>query len=135
MRAKPPERRRSPRRDDPDLNGRRSEPRAVIGLRAATDTLAGRGSAILVDLSSAGAQLEGQGLPQAGRDVVLTCCSIEIFGTVMWKEAGRCGVLFEENIARPVLASLRDAAWKAAHSRFTDEEIQAASDWVRGLAR
>lgn len=135
MRPVRPERRRSPRREDPDLNGRRSEPRAVIGLRASTDTLAGRGSAILVDLSSAGAQLEGQGLPQTGRDVVLTCCSIEIFGTVMWKEAGHCGVLFEEKVPRPVLAALRDASWKAATSRFTDEEIQAAADWVQGLAR
>lgn len=135
MRAPRPERRRSPRRDDPELKGRRREPRAVIGLRASTDTLAGRGSAILVDLSCAGAQLQGQALPPAGKDVVLTCRSIEIFGTVMWQADGRCGVLFEEPVARPVLAALREAAWKAANSRFTEEEIQAASDWVRGLAR
>ena len=106
----------------------------MIGLRASTDTIAGRGTATLVDLSSAGAKLEGHGLPQSGKDVVLTCCSIEIFGTVMWKESGRCGVLFEEKISRPVLAELRDASWKAANSRFTDEEIQAAADWVQGLA-
>ena len=135
MRQVRPERRRSPRREDPDLQGRRSEQRAVIGLRASTDTLAGRGSATLVDLSSAGAQLEGHNLPAAGKDVVLTCCAIEIFGTVMWKAGARCGILFEEKVGRPVLTALRDAAWKAANSRFTDEEIQAAADWVQGLAR
>lgn len=129
------ERRRSPRRDDPELRGRRAQPRAVIGLRASTDTLAGRGNAIVVDLSCAGAQLEGPGLPEAGKDVVLTCKAIEIFGTVLWKDGSRCGVLFEEPLARPHLIALRDAAWKAANSRFTEEEVQAAADWVSGLAR
>lgn len=107
----------------------------MIGLRASTDTLAGRGSAFLVDLSRAGAQLDGERLPEAGKDVVLTCSSIEIFGTVLWKADRRCGVLFEEPVARPVLVALREASWRAANSRFTDEEVQAASDWVNGLAR
>lgn len=129
------ERRSTPRPDDPELRGRRVEPRAQIRLKAMTDAIAGRGSAVLIDLSCAGAQLEGSALPQAGKDVLITLDSIEVFGTVLWREGDRCGVLFEEPISRAELAELRRCAGATPRSRFTDEEIEAAADWVNGLAR
>jgi hypothetical protein len=135
MVAVPPERRQSPRADDPERRGRRSEPRALIGLRTSTETLHGRGDATLLDLSCAGAQLEGQGLPELGRDVLLTCGAIEIFGTVAWAADGRCGVSFDEPISRQIVSELRRTAAKAGHSRMTQEEMEAAADWLNGLAR
>jgi len=131
----PSERRRSPRADDPELRGRRAEPRALIGLRASTETLSRRGTATLLDLSCAGAQLKGEGLPDPGKEVVLTCGDTEVFGTVLWTHGDRCGVLFDEALPRPVLAELRRAAGNSANSRITEDEIQAAADWVNGLAR
>ena len=135
MPAAPSERRRSPRADDPELRGRRTEPRALIGLRTSTETLSGRGNATLSNLSCAGAQLEGQKLPGPGKDVLLTCGAIEIFGTVHWSADGRCGVCFDEPISRQVVAELRRTAAAAAHSRVNEDEIQAAADWVNGLSR
>lgn len=135
MAAVPLERRRSPRADDPELRGRRTEPRALIGLRTSTETLSGRCDPTLMNLSCAGAGLEGQGLPGVGKDVLLTCGTIEVFGTVLWSADGRCGVCFDEPISRHVLAELRRTAAMAANSRVTEDEIQAAADWVNGLAR
>ena len=135
MAAVPPERRRSPRADDPEQRGRRTEPRALIGLRAATETLSGRGTAWLLDLSCAGAQLQGPALPTVGKDVLLTCEAIEIFGTVLWSEGGRCGVAFDEPISRQELSALRQTAAKVSESPLTQEEMEAAADWLNGLAR
>ena len=131
----PSERRRSPRVSDPELRGRRTEPRALIGLRSSTETLGGRGTALLLDLSCAGAQLQGDALPAAGKDVLLKCHAIEIFGTVLWTVDDRCGVCFDEPITRQTLAELRRTAAATAHSPVTEDEIQAAADWVNGLAR
>ena len=135
MASVPSERRKSPRSEDPELKGRRRDPRARIGLRTSTDSLSGRGSATIVDLSCAGAQLEGPRLPAVGKDVLLTCRDIEIFGTVLWSKEERCGVLFDEPISLQVLGELGRTAKLAARSRVTQDEIQAAADWVNGLAR
>jgi hypothetical protein len=135
MVAVPPERRRSARADDPELRGRRSEPRALIGLRTSTETLHGRGDATLLNLSCAGAQLGGQGLPGLGKDVLLTCGTIEIFGTVAWAADGHCGVTFDEPISSQVLSDLRRTAAMVTQSRTTQEEMEAAADWLNGLAR
>ena len=129
------ERRSAPRPGDPELRGRRTEPRARIRLKVMTDAIAGRGSAVLLDLSCAGAQLEGAALPQPGKDVLIVLDSLDVFGTVLWREGDRCGVLFEEPISRADLAELRRCAGETPRSRFTDEEIEAAADWVNGLAR
>jgi hypothetical protein len=131
----PPERRGAARDDDPELRGRRAEPRAQIGLRTSTEMLSGRGTAILVNLSCAGAQLSGESLPGLGKDVLLTCGAIEIFGTVVWSEEERCGVSFDEPIGRAALSELRRTAWQVARSSMSDEVIQAAADWVNGLSR
>lgn len=129
------ERRSSARVDDPELRGRRAAPRARIGLRASTETLNGRGQAILLDISSAGAQLAGQGLPGVGKDVLLTCTKIEIFGTVLWADSGRCGVRFDEPLPGKTVALLRFTAAEAAQAGLSREDLQAAADWVSGLSR
>ena len=135
MAGGPSERRRSPRSEDPELRGRRIEPRAQIGLRTSTETLSSRGKATILDLSCAGAQLEGQALPAVGKDVLLTCQSVEIFGTVLWSQDSRCGILFDEPLSRQVLSELRRTACQTSRSHVDEDEIQAAADWVYGLAR
>jgi hypothetical protein len=129
------ERRQSVRSEDPELRGRRSEPRAVIGLRTTTEMLSGRCEATLMNLSAAGAQLSGDALPALGKDVLVTCGPIEVFGTVVWVESKRCGIQFDEAITPKMVAELRRIAAEADHSSLHQDEIRAAEDWLNGLAR
>ena len=97
--------------------------------------LSGRGDASLLDLSCAGAKLQGERLPAVGKDVLMTCGETEIFGTVLWSEDGRCGIAFEEPISRRAVAGLRRMAAGASDLPDHSDEAQAAADWASGLAR
>ena len=129
------ERRSSPRAEDPELRGRRSEPRAVIGLRTTAEMLSGRREATLFNLSAAGAQLMGEGLPALGKDVLVRCGPVEVFGTVVWADGDRCGIQFDEPITLRQVAELRRIAAAADHSTVDGDERRAAEDWLNGLAR
>lgn len=129
------ERRKSARKEDPELRGRRSDPRAVIGLRTTTEMLSGRREATLLNLSAAGAQLMGGTLPAVGKDVLVACGPIEVFGTVVWAQRDRCGIQFDEPISPKEVAQLRRTAAEADHSTVNEDEMRAAQDWLNGLAR
>jgi len=135
MAAEQPDRRNAPRNDDPELRGRRAEPRAYIQLRASVEALDGCNSVSLLDVSRTGARLEGTDLPAAGKDVVLRCCAIDTFGTVVWNISGRCGVHFDEPIGVQDLMELRAVAVVTERSGMTPDELQATADWANGLAR
>ena len=129
------ERRQSARAEDPELRGRRSNPRAVIGLRTTTEMLSGRSEATLLNLSAAGAQLKGEALPALGKDVLVRCGPMEVFGTVVWEEKHRCGIQFDEPITPKEVAELRRTAAAADYSTADGDEMRAAQDWLNGLAR
>ena len=135
MAAAHQDRRIKPRTEDPELRGRRAEPRAYIQLPASVEGLCGRNSASLLDVSRTGARLEAAALPAVGKDVVLRCGGIETFGRVAWNVSGRCGVHFDEPIGGRELVELRRVAVAAEHSGMTPEELQASADWANGLAR
>ena len=97
--------------------------------------LSGRREATLLNLSAAGAQLTGSGLPGLGKDVLVTCGPIELFGTVVWAARDRCGIQFDEPISPKQVAELRRTAAEADHSTVNDDERRAAEDWLNGLAR
>ena len=130
-----PERRTQPRADDPELRGRRSEPRAYVVLPASAEALSGRRQVRLLDVSRSGARLEGDDLPEAGKDIILKCGAIDTLGTIVWTASGRCGVRFDEAIPLRYLPVLRALAEKIDQSPMTPEEREAAADWVSGLAR
>ncbi len=135
MAAARPDRRNAPRNDDPELRGRRVEPRAYLHLCASIEAIAGRNSVSLLDVSRTGARLEAANLPGAGKDIVLTCGTFDTFGRVVWNISGRCGVQFDEPIGGPELMALRAVAVAVEQSGMTSEELQATSDWANGLAR
>jgi hypothetical protein len=135
MAAAPSDRRNAPRDDDPELRGRRGEPRAYLLLPASVEALNGCASVELLDVSRAGARLEGADLPAPGKDIVLRCGAIDSLGTVAWNIGGRCGVHFDEPISVQDLITLRNVAVAAERSGITPEELQAAADWANGLAR
>lgn len=135
MTATRSDRRQSAREDDPERRGRRGEPRAYVLLPASAHAHSGRRYVRLIDVSRSGAQLEGSDLPKVGRDIVLRCTAVDTFGTVMWSEDGRCGLEFDEPISLRELMQLRQLSVAIEQSKMTLEEIQAASDWVNGVAR
>jgi PilZ domain-containing protein len=135
MAAIPSDRRSAPRLDDPELRGRRGEPRAYILLPASIEALGGRNFVNLLDVSCTGARLEGADLPALGKDIILRCGAIDTLGTVVWHVGGRCGVQFDEPIGRRELVVLRDVAEAAERSGMTPDELQASADWSNGLAR
>lgn len=129
------DRRSAPRNDDPELRGRRGEPRAYILMPASVEALNGSNCVNLLDVSRTGARLEGTDLPAVGRDIILRCSAIDTLGTVVWNIGGRCGVHFNEPIRGQDLVVLRSVAVAAERSGMTFDELQATADWASGLAR
>jgi len=135
MAAAQSDRRNAPRNDDPELRGRRGEPRAYILLPASVEALCGCNGVSLLDVSRTGARLEGADLPEVGKDIILRCGVIDTFGTVVWAISGRCGVHFDEPLGGRDLVALRAVATATERSGMTPEELQATADWANGLAR
>ena len=129
------DRRNAPRRDDPQLRGRRSQPRAPILLSGSVDAVSGRKQVSLLEVSLEGARLEGADLPAAGREVVLSSGPVDAFGTVFWASGSRCGIQFDTPITLGELLELRNASDSAEEAGITPDELQAIADWTNGLAR
>jgi hypothetical protein len=129
------DRRQAPRSDEPQPSGRRVELRAPVRLPVSVETLDGTRRLILLEASLSGARLEGEALPPLGKDVVLTCGSVEAFGMIVWAAGNRCGVHFDDPISIPELVALRRVAVAAKDAEMTPEEYEAAADWQNGLAR
>ena len=135
MTALPSQRRGAARRTDPELRGRRSEPRACLVLTASTEALSGRATVKLLDVSRSGARVQTAQLPGVGRDVILRCGSVDAFGTVAWAASDRCGIHFYEPISGRDLVALRSMSEALEGSEMTPEEYEAAADWANGFAR
>src|SRR5579872_4396147 len=110
MAAKPPQRRKGPRVDDPELKGRRSDVRTRVLLSASAEAISGHLQVTLLEVSITGARLTGPRLPAAGKDVMLNCGGIEMFGTIVWLEGGECGLQFDEAIGLNDLVALRSVS-------------------------
>jgi hypothetical protein len=135
MAAAPSERRSAPRQDDPERRGRRSDPRAYILFGASVEALNGKTPIVLLDVSRSGARLEGAGLPEVGKDIILQCGAIDTFGTIVWAAGKRRGMHFDEPLSTQELVALRDVAVAAEQAGMTPDEERAAADWMNGLAR
>lgn len=135
MATAPQDRRKGARPDDPERRGRRDSPRAQIVLPATVDALSGRQQTSLLDISRDGACLQGERLPDVGKDVVLKCGAVDAFGTVAWVVSTRCGVRFDEPISVSELMALREIAAATEETGITPDEAQATADWMNGLAR
>jgi len=129
------DRRKSARASDPELRGRRSEPRACVLLVGSAEALSGNKSVTLLDVSMTGARIEGRDLPQVGKEIILKSGPVDTFGTIIWAASERCGVKFDEPLELRHLLELRAKAAEAADSAMTPQERQAADDWMNGLAR
>jgi len=129
------DRRNVPRRDDPQLRGRRGQPRAAILLSGSVDAITGRRRVSLLEVSLEGARLDGIDLPPSGKDVVLRCGPVDAFGTIIWATGNRRGIQFDAPISTSELVALQKASVCAEQAGITPDELQAMADWANGLAR
>ena len=129
------ERRKAPRAEDPELRGRRAEGRACLLLPASAEALSGHLRVNLLDVSRAGARLQGSRLPAVGKDVILRCAGIDTFGSVAWVSDDECGMHFDEPITLEELVRLRALSAAASRSPLSHDEQEGAADWMNGLAR
>ena len=113
--------------------GRRSAARSEGPLIAVFTTLQGSHSAVLADISSTGARLRGAQLPDMGEELLLSIDAVRAFGSVIWSEAGECGLVFDRPLAADEDQLLRQ---KVAETHGLPPDIKAAYDsWVVGCAR
>lgn len=107
-------RRRRPRPEDPNLDGRRGAPRVRVALPAAAETVSGRKRVRLLNLSRTGAMLEGPNLPEVGQHVYLKSGAVDVFATVIWSSDGRCGITFDHPVREEQVQRLKLAGeWNA----------------------
>lgn len=130
-----PQRRSGRRPEDPDLQGRRAEPRARLLLEGSTEAIRGSSSVVVLDVSSTGARIEGRDLPDVGKDIVLRCGDVDTFGVIAWASEWRRGIHFDEPLSAAEVVELRNQFEAIENAAMTAEEIRAAADWASGLAR
>jgi hypothetical protein len=124
---------------------KRQESRARVALEAKLDTLRGRSSGYLLNLSCHGAMVQMADPPRPGHEVILKCGPLDVLAEVAWTEHERCGLQFIEPIAESFVVALRriadEAARQSAHYRMgsrptlatrplTPEEIKIAREWA-----
>jgi len=85
--------------DQPTANTRVRAPRKNLLLAATIEAGALKGPVRIRNLSESGAMLEGAALPDVGTAFMLRRLEIEIGGTVVWRESGRCGVAFDGKVS------------------------------------
>ncbi len=109
--------------------GRRIFARLEVGFGAWLETLDGKQSVRLVNLSQGGAQLI-LSEPEAAGEGVLTWLDFETFGELAWQDEERVGLTFDRPLPPVCLAETR----RRAPSVLQDEEMGAslAKAWVSG---
>ena len=104
-------------------------------IRVAMMTLTETVGVDLLDLSTSGAKLRGQGLPAPGEEVIVLLGRLEAFGFVVWRDRDQCGIRFDvqlSNSAKSIVESERGPSFLAT---INGDDILAAGDWHNGLAR
>lgn len=123
--------------------GKRAESRARVAIEATLQTVLGRSTGYLLNLSCHGAMVQSHNPPARRADVVLRCGPIDVLGVVAWVQHERFGLEFDEPIPETLVIEIRRLADEAvrhnAHKRLgrpalatralTAEEWQVAQDW------
>jgi hypothetical protein len=123
---------------------KRIESRARVAIEAKLQTVLGRFSGYLLNLSCQGAMVQTVEPPARGNTVVVSCGPLDVLGTVVWVEHERFGIEFDEPIAEEMVIELRhmadEAARQAVRERqgrrtlatrpLTRDEWKLAQDWM-----
>jgi hypothetical protein len=79
------------------------------------------------NISCTGMMIEGDNVPEPGRDLVIKAAGLEFFGTVIWSDGLRCGIRFDEPLQPAQVLELH----RISPERVRCEEINAAAEWFR----
>lgn len=115
--------------------GCRKAVREELVIRAAIMTIADRINVDLLDISTTGARLRGQGLPAPGQEVLALFGRLEAFATVVWAKADQCGLRFDVPLSEKAVAIVEAERVPISMAGFDADAVLAASDWHNGLAR
>ena len=102
-------------------------PRRRVCIKATFKTVGARGAVPVRNISCTGMLIEGDGLPAAGKDILLTAAGFELFGTVVWNDGSRCGIAFDEPLAPAKVLALH----RITPEQVRTEELNAAAEWYR----
>lgn len=90
------------------LTGRRAAPRVRLFVPADIILLRGLEACLLEDLSQYGARVTlASPTPRQGAGIVLQVHSLDVFGTVVWAEGQRLGLVFDEIVPFQQVVTIR----------------------------
>ena len=112
--------------DEPPDDGaepRRAYPRLSVGIDASLETLSGRQTVRLIDLSRAGAQIV-LSKPETVAEGVLRWLNFDTFGMTVWQQEEDVGLRFDRLLSTHVLDQTRERAPAVV--------LEMAQAWVSG---
>lgn len=115
-----------PEQPSTDSEPQRTHQRMEVGVAARLQTIDGRKSASLVDLSQSGAHLVLDE-PVFGKQAVLFWLDFEVFGDIAWQRGNEVGIQFDGVLPLRILVETRRRA-----PLVVQEESLAVRQWVEG---
>ncbi|NIJ20597.1 hypothetical protein FHS95_002289 [Sphingomonas naasensis] len=112
------------------LHQRERMPRKNLMLAATIESAGSRAPVRIRNLSETGAMLDGAALPGAGAALVLLRADIQVAAKVVWREAGRCGICFDN-----VAASVDEWVTGKRAATFNGQQGQARVDAIQSAVR
>lgn len=106
-------------------------PRRRVVLNGTLETLSGTLRVELRNLSCTGALVEGESVPDAGRELVLKAPGLDCFARVVWSDGERCGLQFDEPLSTAQVLELHRITPDAVRSA----ELDAAAEWYLSQGR
>jgi len=88
---------------------RRREKRSALGVAVSLFSVTQSRVVLMLDVSTGGARISGQSLPETGKDILLKIADTELFGRVIRSGEGEAAIKFEQPIDDAVLDELRQA--------------------------
>lgn len=105
-------------------------PRKNLMLAASIEATGSRAPVRIRNLSETGAMLDGTALPDTGAALVLLRADIRVAATVVWREAGRCGIRFDN-----IVASVDEWITGKRVATFHGHQGQARVDAIQSAVR
>ena len=106
-------------------------PRRRMAFKGTFETVTGRGTVAVRNISCSGAMIEGDDMPPAGRDIILCAQGMEFFGTVVWSRSDRCGLRFDEPLTAEQVLELH----RITPEHIRSQELNERARWLSSRHR
>ncbi len=114
-----------------DQGGAARSPRRRMAFKGTFETVTERGMVAVRNISCTGMQIEGDGVPDPGRDIIVTAQGLEFFGRIVWSDGYRCGIAFDEPLTMEQVLELH----RITPEQIRSEELNAALRWRKSNHR